>query len=107
MSVFDIIKPFDINKGVQEFRENKEIVLVDVRSSQEYSQGHIPGSINIPLDSIEKIDEVASDKNALLYVHCLSGARSGRAVSILKSMGYKNVKNIGGIGNYRGELALR
>lgn len=106
MGIFDIIKPSDINKGVQEFREQKNAVLVDVRSKTEYSQGHIPGSVNIPLDSLEKIESVASDKSVPLYVHCLSGARSGRAVSELKSMGYENVKNIGGIGSYRGEIAV-
>lgn len=106
MSIFDLVRPNDINKGVQEFRESKEAMLIDVRTRQEYSQGHIPGSVNIPLDSLEKIEKIAEDKKMPLYVHCLSGARSGRAVSELKSMGYENVKNIGGIGSYKGELAV-
>jgi len=106
MSIFDLVRPYDINRGVLEFKESKDAVLVDVRTRQEYSQGHIPGSVNIPLDSLEKIETVAADKNMPLYVHCLSGARSGRAVSVLKSMGYENVKNIGGIGSYKGELAV-
>lgn len=106
MGFFDIIKSVDINKGVEEFRENKGAVLLDVRTAQEYSQGYIPGSINIPLDSIDEIGNVVSDKNVPLYVHCLSGARSGRAVSALKGMGYMNVKNIGGINSYKGKIAV-
>ena len=106
MGIFDMIKPADINKGVAELRENKGSVLMDVRTAQEYSQGHIPGSINIPLDSIDEIGNMVSDKNVPLYVHCLSGARSGRAVSALKGMGYGNVKNIGGINSYKGNIAV-
>lgn len=106
MSIFDILRPADINKGVEEFRRENNAVLLDVRTAQEYSQGHISGSINIPLDSLDKINKHVSDKSVPLYVHCLSGARSGRAVSELKSMGYEKVKNIGGIGSYRGEIAV-
>lgn len=106
MSIFDMFKPNDINKGVQEFRNDRNAVLVDVRSRQEYSQGHIPGSVNVPLDSLGDIDKVVEGKDVPLYVHCLSGARSGRAEAMLKNMGYKNVKNIGGIGSYEGELAV-
>ena len=106
MGFFDMFKPADINKGVEEFMENEGSVLLDVRTAQEYSQGHISGSINIPLDSLDKINKLVSDKSVPLYVHCLSGARSGRAVSELKSMGYEKVKNIGGIGSYRGEIAV-
>ena len=106
MSIFDILRPADINKGVEEFRRENNAVLLDVRTAQEYSQGHISGSINIPLDSLDKINKLVSDKSVPLYVHGLSGARSGRAVSELKSMGYENVKNIGGIGSYRGEIAV-
>jgi len=106
MGFFDMFKPADINKGVEEFMENEGSVLLDVRTAQEYSQGHIPGSINIPLDSIDEIGNIVSDKNVPLYVHCLSGARSGRAVSALMGMGYGNVKNIGGINSYKGKIAV-
>jgi len=106
MGIFDKLRPSDINKGVEEYRGNVGSLLIDVRTGEEYSQGHIPGSVNIPLDSLKKIEKVVSDKKAPLYVHCLSGVRSGRAVSELRGMGYENVKNIGGISGYKGEIAV-
>lgn len=106
MSIFEMMKPGNINKGVEEFRGNRNSILVDVRSKEEYSRGHIPGSVNIPLDRLGEIEDYAPDKSVKLYVHCLSGARSGRAVSQLKNMGYENAENIGGIGSYKGELAV-
>lgn len=96
----------DINKGVEEFRNTRDAVLLDVRTSDEYKSGHIEGSLNIELDNIRDIQKKVKDKNTPLFVHCLSGARSSSAVSLLKSMGYTNVKNIGGISNYKGRLKV-
>ena len=92
----------DINKGVEEFRNTRDAVLLDVRTSDEYKSGHIEGSLN----NIRDIQKKVKDKNTPLFVHCLSGARSSSAVSLLKSMGYTNVKNIGGISNYKGRLKV-
>ena len=94
----------DINKGVQEWRETQGAVLLDVRNPDEYRQGHIPGSVNLPLSNISQIASVVPDVSTPLFVHCLSGARSGQAVSYLKGEGY-NAKNIGGINGYKGEIA--
>lgn len=106
MGIFDVLGYKDINKGVEEYRALSDALLLDVRTPEEYSRGHIPGSINIPLSSLDEVAFVAEDKNRPLFVHCLSGARSGRAVAELKEMGYANVKNIGGINHYRGGLAV-
>lgn len=94
----------DINTGVAEYETNVGAVLLDVRTSEEYRDGHIDGSVNIPLDRISSIENTVKDKSTPLYVHCLSGGRSGQAVSYLKQMGYTNVKNIGGISSYRGKV---
>ena len=78
--------------------------LVDVREPSEFAGGHVEGAINVPLRSISSAEKTLTDKNAALYVYCLSGGRSSRACSQLKSMGYSNVTNIGGIGMYHGPV---
>jgi phage shock protein E len=102
--MFGFLNRMDINKGVEEFRVTDGAVLLDVRTKDEYQGGHVPGSRNIDVNQIEKVTALASGKATPLFVFCLSGARSGRAASALKSMGYTNVKNIGGINAYTGPL---
>ena len=94
----------DINTGVAEYETTDGAVLLDVRTAEEYRDGHIDGSVNLPLDRISSIEDAVQDKNTPLYVHCLSGGRSGQAVSYLKQIGYTNAKNIGGISSYHGKV---
>ena len=104
MGIFDFFKQPDINQGVQEYKNTAGAVLLDVRSPQEYREGHIPGSQNVPLQQLDKVEEVTENKDTVLYVYCRSGARSRQAVSLLKHMGYTNVHNIGGIAAYSGKV---
>lgn len=104
MSIFDAFRSPDINDGVEEFRNTKGAHLIDVREPEEYEQGHIPGSVNIPLQQFARISEVVKDKDAPLFVYCRSGARSGRAASGFFKLGYTNVRNIGGILSFKGEV---
>ena len=104
MGIFDFFKHPDINQGVQEYKNAEGAVLLDVRSPQEYREGHIPGSKNVPLQQLDKVEEVTENKDTVLYVYCRSGARSRQAVSLLKHMGYTNVHNIGGIAAYSGKV---
>ena len=106
MSIFNIFTRKDINEGVRSFRENEDAVLLDVRTREEYASGHIEGSRNLPLDEIDRVDSVIKDKNAPLYVHCLSGGRSARAVAYLRGKGYREVHDIGGIGTYKGKIVV-
>ena len=96
----------DINKGVEEFHATAGAVLLDVRTPEEYAEGHIPGSVSIPLAALPaRYNELgALDIDTPLFVHCLSGGRSGQAVSFLKRAGFTNVKNIGGINAYKGKV---
>lgn len=88
-----------IDQLVQECISTPNAVLLDVRTKEEYEHGHIPSSINIPLDNIAMID---IDKKSPLFVYCLSGGRSSSACSYLKQNGY-NAINIGGIASYTGK----
>ena len=70
---------------------DSSIMIIDVRTSSEFSKGSIQGSINIPVNEInEKIKSLVSDKNKRIYLYCLSGSRSDAAASILTDLGYTN-----------------
>jgi len=75
-----------------------ETVWIDVRTPQEFQGGHKQGAVNIPYDQIGgRIGELKLDKDADINVYCRSGRRAGVAESTLKSMGYTQVENIGGL----------
>ena len=101
MGLFSFLKAPDINEGLEKFRETENAVLLDVRTKEEYAERKIEGSINLPLDEIQRITDVVPDKSTPVFLHCRSGKRSGRAQKILASMGYTNAVNIGGIMNYK------
>ena len=104
MSIFDFLKQPDIHAGVAEYKVTENAILLDVRTPEEYRSGHIPGSRNVPLQAIEDIEAAAESKETPLFVYCHSGARSRQAASLLQRMGYRNVKNIGGIAAYSGKV---
>ena len=104
MGFFDFFKQPDVNRGVKEYQRTSGAVLLDVRTPEEYRSGHIPGSKNIPLQTIDRASSVAENKDTALYVYCQSGARSRQAAGVLKQMGYTNVNNIGGIAAYAGKV---
>ena len=73
-------------------------IILDVRTQEEYDQGHIPGAILIPDYEIEeKAEQVLRDKDQLLLVYCRSGRRSKLAAEALVALGYTNIKEFGGI----------
>lgn len=80
------------------------ILLVDVRTPEEFASGHIPGAINIPYTSISEIDKVYQDGTPVV-LYCRSGRRSGIALDELKKLGYSQVFNFGGIGRWPYALA--
>ena len=73
-------------------------IILDVRTQEEYDQGHIPGAIVISHEEIaEKAEQVLRDKDQLLLVYCRSGRRSKLAAEALVALGYTNIKEFGGI----------
>lgn len=73
----------------------KGAIILDVRSKGEYSGGHIKGSINISVDTLNNNLNKIKDKNKPIITCCASGMRSASAKSILKSKGYTEVHNGG------------
>ena len=90
-----------INEAVKECRQTPGAILVDVRETNEFHSGHISGAVNVPLSRIGTIE---ASKDRPLYLYCLRGNRSRQAVRVLKQMGYADLRSIGGINGYKGQL---
>ncbi|MGN0573582.1 MAG: rhodanese-like domain-containing protein [Acutalibacteraceae bacterium] len=91
-----------LNISAQEAKEIMDsetgYVILDVRTEEEFAEGHIPGAILIPDYEIEaKAEQILTDKNQLILVYCRSGRRSKIASESLVSLGYTNIREFGGI----------
>ena len=76
----------------------EDYVILDVRSQEEYDQGHIPGAVVIPHTEMEaQAEQILPDKDQLLLVYCRSGRRSKLAAETLVQLGYTNILEFGGI----------
>ncbi|MEL7647874.1 MAG: rhodanese-like domain-containing protein [Sedimentibacter sp.] len=81
--------------------DSEEVIVLDVRTQDEYDQGHIPGSVLLPVDEISaKAVQVLSERDAKILVYCRSGNRSAAAARTLIDMGYTNVYDFGGINDW-------
>lgn len=89
-----------------EYMKEKDTIIVDVRTEEEYEKGHIKGAINIPLHAIDgTVVGKLKDYHEKILVYCESGNRSVQASAKLAALGYKQVYEIGGIQDYSGELS--
>ncbi|MEO8268861.1 MAG: rhodanese-like domain-containing protein [Aureliella sp.] len=77
--------------------EPEDVVIIDVRSNEEWESGHLAQAIHIPHAEIaQQIERVASDKDAKIVLYCAAGGRAGRAKEVLDGLGYTQVENAGG-----------
>ena len=84
-------------EDLKELMRNREIYLIDVRSKQEYEEGHLDGAMNISLYNIEKeIEKTVKNKSSKIILYCSSGTRSKKAKKILENLGYNEVYNLEG-----------
>lgn len=88
------------------FKTPGDYIILDVRRDDEYSEGHIPGAINIANEDIDTINkpEMLPDLNQVIYVYCRSGRRSKEASEKLVQLGYTNIIEFGGIIDWNGEV---
>ena len=83
-------------KGIMDSEHN--YIILDVRTEEEFAEGHIAGAILIPdYEITERAEGILSDKGQQILVYCRSGRRSKNAASQLVGLGYSNVKEFGGI----------
>ena len=94
--VVSLISPEDLNTALG------EIQLIDVRTPEEYTQGHLKNSVNINFYDGTFYDEMDKlDKSKTLYIYCRSGGRSAKAAKQLEKMGFTRVYDLqGGIINW-------
>lgn len=89
------INKYDIDEKELNSIISKGAVIVDVRSPQEYEEGHMEDAILLPeYDIKKKASGLLSDKNKAIVVYCSSGTRSKKAQEELEKIGYKNVYNV-------------
>lgn len=94
------IKSISPNDAHERLKSEKDIALLDVRTTEEYVEKHIPNSINIPLNLLMQVEKKLPDKDKKIFVYCLSGSRSMTASKILVKLGYTNIYNLGGINRW-------
>ena len=83
--------------NLKEIVQNPQTKFVDVRSREEFADGHFPGATNIPLQEIVDKAEELKELNSPVVLYCRSGARSMNAYLLLKQLGLENVHNAGGL----------
>jgi rhodanese-related sulfurtransferase len=92
-------------EAMQMMETEDDCLILDVRTPEEFAEGHIPEAVNIPNESIgDDISNTLKDKDQILLVYCRSGNRSKQASSKLAMMGYTNVFEFGGINTWPGEI---
>ena len=95
------VSPTEFKKMIE---EDKNAQIVDVRTPEEYAEGHVKGAQNMDINSNAFEEGVKGlDKNKTVYVYCLSGGRSSSAVSYLKEQGFKTIYEMPGIMKWRAE----
>ena len=98
-------RQISMDEAVKTMKDEENYIILDVRRPDEYSEGHIPGAINVPNEEIGSA-EIAElpDKSQLILVYCRSGRRSKEASEKLVKLGYTGIVEIGGIQDYEGEI---
>jgi rhodanese-related sulfurtransferase len=98
-------RQISMDEAAEIMKKESGYIILDVRRPDEFAEGHIPGAINIPNETIgtEELKKLP-DKAQLILVYCRSGRRSKEASEKLVKLGYTNVVEFGGILDWKGEL---
>ncbi len=94
-TTYKVISP----EEAKQMMGKKGVVVLDVRTPEEFAEGHIEGAVNVPLQSLKPGEKVsaAPDTKGTLLVYCRSGKRATAASEILLKSGYEKVYNFGGV----------
>ena len=99
------VNKIDSIQAQKDFNEKSGYIIVDVRTIEEFGEGHIPGAINIPNEEISNDRPIElPDLSQDIYIYCRSGNRSNQAAKKLIRMGYTNIYDFGGIIDWKGEI---
>lgn len=95
----------ELQNIVNDAKAKDKVLVVDVRSNDEYNAGHIKHAINIPFAEIEADPNILADyKDFPIILYCKTGKTSGKAAKILDDNGYKNITNAQGVKKFNYEL---
>ena len=98
-------RQISMDEAVKTMKDEKNYIILDVRRPDEYSEGHIPGAINVPNEDIDTSDIAElPNKSQLILVYCRSGRRSKEAAAKLVKLGYTNIVEFGGILDWQGNI---
>ena len=105
-AIMTTFKSVSMEEGLKLMASDKDFVLLDVRTPEEFSSGHIPGALQLTNETFTKQDteKLLKDKTQTIYVYCRSGRRSKQSSQKLIDFGYTNVIEIGGIIDYNGSV---
>ena len=94
-----------LEEAKQLMKDEEGYIILDVRTKEEFAEGHIPGAICVPNETIsDEMPEELPEKDQLILVYCRSGNRSKQASKKLAELGYTNIKEFGGIIDWDGEI---
>lgn len=97
-------KMLTVNEGINRTRTEKNSFLIDVRTKEKYKKGHVAGSINIPIERVNMLENRVRDKSATLYVVGDADERPRKAAHAIKKLGYRNVVPSGFMEDHVGQL---
>lgn len=97
-------RQISMDEAVTMMEQEREYMILDVRTPEEFAEKHIPNAINVPNENIgtEEISQLP-DKDQLIMVYCRSGRRSKEAMEKLAAFGYTNIVEFSGIIDWKGE----
>ena len=90
-----LIAPDELSQRIE--KKQADLVILDVRTAEEFAGGHVPGALNIPHDQLaNRVGELADAKHKEIVVYCRSGRRSDLALATLSAQGFKNLRHLDG-----------
>ncbi|MBQ3369736.1 MAG: DUF1294 domain-containing protein [Mogibacterium sp.] len=98
------------DEALQMMKDESGYLIVDVRRPDEFAEGHIPGAVNVPNETIQEAEDADGladalpDTEQMLLVYCRTGRRSKEASQKLADIGYTNVYEFGGISTWTGDI---
>lgn len=92
------------DEAMQMMQEESGYIILDVRTPEEFAEGHIPGAVNVPNETItDEMPAELPDRDQTILVYCRSGNRSKEASQKLADLGYTEIYEFGGINTWEGE----
>ena len=97
-----MIRKLSFSESHSILQSGERVALLDVREEREYITGHVAGAQLLPVDEItaETAAELIPSYDTPVLVYCRSGMRSARAAHLLEKLGYRDVRNMGGLAGW-------